>query len=392
VSVCHCFDVFHDIGFITDDRVRLRRGRISSDETTGGECENAGKSAHGEILRGERSGILRVGSYNAEHRARLRESADIGSSSAVMESPLQQQANGSAALFERALTVRMRAPESGERLQLMPLYLVFYFWLLLISTTVFVLERIFPSRKQEVLRAGFVQDLFWMVFNTQYVSWMLALVTVQLATWFNGAFLHIGVPAPQSLKLISDWPVWVQFGVFFVLKDFLEWNIHRWLHTVPWLWKIHQLHHSIEELDWAATFRSHWVELIIYKTIIYLPLVILGVDDRVVFAILVFSLLIQELSHANLKWDWGPLRYLINSPRFHAWHHAMEMHGKGGQNFGVNLAVWDWLFGTAYWPGHANAPAQYGFEGIQEYPRGIWGRLWAPFRRSRNERPAPRSE
>jgi hypothetical protein len=71
----------------------------------------------------------------------------------------------------------------------MPLYLVFYFWLLVISAGVFVLERMFPWRRgQEVLRPGFVQDLFWMVFNTQYVSWMLALLAVHLVAWFNSGF------------------------------------------------------------------------------------------------------------------------------------------------------------------------------------------------------------
>jgi sterol desaturase/sphingolipid hydroxylase (fatty acid hydroxylase superfamily) len=177
--------------------------------------------------------------------------------------------------------------------------------------------------------------------------------------------------------------------VFFVVRDFLEWNIHRLLHRVPWLWKFHQLHHSIEELDWAATFRSHWGEIIVYQTIVYLPLVVLGVSDGVVFAILVFTLLIQELSHANLRWDWGPLRYVINSPRFHAWHHAVELHGRGGQNFGVTLALWDWLFGTAYWPGPAESPSRYGFEGMNQYPGGIWQRLWHPFRRGPGARAAP---
>lgn len=275
----------------------------------------------------------------------------------------------------------------------MPLYLEFYFWLLLISAVVFALERFFPwRREQEALRPGFVQDLFWMVFNTQYVSWMLAIGAVYVVSWFNASFLHFGVPAPESLRLISRWPAWLQFGVFFLLKDFLEWNIHRGLHLVPWLWKFHRLHHSIEELDWAATFRSHWGEIVIYKILIYLPLVILGVGDKVVFAILACSLFIQELSHANLRWDWGPLRYIINSPRFHAWHHDVEVHGRGGQNFGVNLVIWDWLLGTAHWPKDAESPTRYGFEGMKHYPKGIWGRLWEPFLRSRKKTDSPKVE
>ena len=267
----------------------------------------------------------------------------------------------------------------------MPLYLAFYFWLLLISALVFALERLFPWRKQEIVREDLVQDLFWMVFNTQYLAWMLALVTVHTVAWFNAAVIHAGLPAPHSLKLIGGWPLVWQFVACFLLKDFLEWNIHRWLHTIPWLWRFHRLHHSIERMDWAASFRSHWGEILIYQAVIYVPLVVLGVDSKVMFAILVWSLLVQELSHANLKWDWGPLRYVVNSPRFHAWHHAVEMHGKGGQNFGVTLAIWDWLFGTAYWPGRDESPARFGFEGLSGYPKGVWHRLWEPFARKRRK-------
>lgn len=275
----------------------------------------------------------------------------------------------------------------------MPLYLKFYFWLLAISAFVFVLERRFPwRREQEALRPGFVQDLFWMVFNTQYVSWMLAISAVHAVTWLNEAFFHVGLPAPESLRLIADWPLWLQFGVFFLLKDFLEWNVHRGLHLVPWLWRFHRLHHSIAELDWAATFRSHWAELVIYKLVIYLPLVVLGVADGVVFAIMAVSLFVQEISHANLKWDGGPLRYLVNSPRFHAWHHDVELHGKGGQNFAVTLAVWDWLFGTVHWPKDVEAPQRYGLGDGVPCPEGIWARLWEPFQRRGRPPAAPKPE
>ena len=264
----------------------------------------------------------------------------------------------------------------------MPLYLQFYFWLLLVSVAVFALERLFSAKpRQPVFRAGFEQDLFWFLFNSQFVSWMLALLSVHTVAWLNAGVFHSGLPQPASLGLISAWPLVVQFMVFFVLKDFLEWNIHRTLHRVPWLWELHKLHHSSERLDWLAAFRSHWGEMVIYKLMIYLPLVVLGVDDRVVFSILVFSVFMQELVHANLRWDFGPLGYVINSPRLHAWHHADEMHGLGGQNFGITLALWDWLFRTAYLP--RGVPTVMGFRGLEDYPAGIWGRLCRPFRRGR---------
>jgi sterol desaturase/sphingolipid hydroxylase (fatty acid hydroxylase superfamily) len=268
-----------------------------------------------------------------------------------------------------------------------PLYLKYYFWLLLISVAVFTVERIFSATpKQEVFRQGFGQDLFWLLFNTQYASWMLAILSVHTVAWLNAGIFHLGLPSPESLKLISAWPLALQFIVFFVLRDFVEWNVHRVLHRVPWLWEFHKLHHSSERLDWLTTFRAHWGEMVIYKIVMYLPLVILGVDERVIFAILVLSLLVQEIIHANLRWDWGPFRYIINSPRLHAWHHAVEMHGAGGQNFGVTLSIWDWLFGTFYSPKDGHAPAELGFDGLRQYPTGIWARFWRPFARRSHAR------
>ena len=264
----------------------------------------------------------------------------------------------------------------------MPIYLVYFFWLVVISAAVFTLERLFPGRPaQAAIRDDFLQDLFWMVFNMQYLSWMLAIVTAHLGVWFNATVLHIGLPEPDSLRLISHWPMWLQFLVVFLVRDFLEWSIHRGMHTIPWLWRFHELHHSSEELDWVAAFRAHWGEIVVYQAVIYLPLVVLGVADSVIFASLVVSLVFHELSHANLRWDWGPLRYLINSPRFHAWHHSVEMHRKNGQNFGITLVVWDWLFGTAYWPANGAAPARLGLTDAAQFPRGVWRRLWHPFLR-----------
>jgi sterol desaturase/sphingolipid hydroxylase (fatty acid hydroxylase superfamily) len=261
----------------------------------------------------------------------------------------------------------------------MPLYLEYYFWLLLISVGVGVLERVWPRHPgQKVFRAEWDQDLFWLLFNTHFVSWMLALAGVQLARWFQAALPAGGGIPWESLRLLSDWPWLLQFAVCFVVKDFIEWNVHRLMHVVPWLWRFHRLHHSIEQLDWLAAFRGHWAELVILNLVAYLPMVVLGVADSVVFAIVAVQTLLHELTHANLPWGWGRLGYVFNSPRLHAWHHDVALHGRHGQNFSISLSLWDWLFGTAYLPQQPETPARLGFEGMERYPRGIWGRLWDP--------------
>jgi sterol desaturase/sphingolipid hydroxylase (fatty acid hydroxylase superfamily) len=173
-------------------------------------------------------------------------------------------------------------------------------------------------------------------------------------------------------------PAWAQFIVLLVLKDFLEWGVHNLLHRVPWLWEFHKLHHSIEDLDWIGNFRFHWGEVVVYKTLSYLPLVVLGVDHRVLLAIAVLWTVMLDLNHANLRFSWGPFRYLLNSPRMHVWHHDVVQHGRGGQNFGQVLSVWDWIFGTVYWPSDRDEPERLGFAGMEAYPGSVPRRLVYP--------------
>ena len=265
----------------------------------------------------------------------------------------------------------------------MPVYLQYYFWLIAVSLFCLVLERFIPWRRnQKALREGIWQDVFWLIFNGHYLGLVLAMVTGKLVLLLN-VFLHQqGLPVPENLALLAAAPLWAQFIVFFVLKDFIEWNIHRLLHNVPWLWEFHKLHHSIEELDWIGNFRFHWGEVIVYKTLSYLPLVILGVNDTVVLVIAVIGTLIQDLNHANLPFSYGPLRYVLNSPKMHVWHHDIELHGRGGQNFGIVLSVWDWLFGTVYWPADQAEPERLGFHGMERYPRSLLGRVFYPFWKS----------
>lgn len=263
----------------------------------------------------------------------------------------------------------------------MPVYVQYYFWLAAVSMFVFGLERIAPWRKnQRVFRKGIWQDLFWLIFNGHYFGVLLAIATGGLIGWLNDfLFLH-GWPVPQSIDLVGGTPLWVQFVVFIVVKDFVEWNIHRLLHLVPALWEFHKLHHSIEELDWIGNMRFHWMEIVVYKTLSYLPLVVLGVEDQIVFIIAIVNTLIGHLNHSNLSISWGVLRYVINSPRMHVWHHDVVSRFRGGQNFGITLSVWDWLFRTAYMP-EEGTPQRLGFTDIADFPENLLARFFYPFYR-----------
>ena len=120
--------------------------------------------------------------------------------------------------------------------------------------------------------------------------------------------------------------------------------------------------------------------IVIYRGLTYLPLIVLGVNSAVILWIAVFTTLIGHLNHANLKLDWGPFWYVLNSPRLHVWHHDVVNHQKHGQNFGVVFCLWDFLFGTAYFP-KEEQPGRLGFENMEEFPTPLLSRLVYPFLR-----------
>ena len=140
----------------------------------------------------------------------------------------------------------------------------------------------------------------------------------------------------------------------FVLADFIQFHTHRLLHRVPALWEFHKLHHSVKEMGFAAHLRFHWMETIIYKTHTeFIPLTMIGFGLQDFFIIHIIALLIGHINHANLGWDYGPLRYLLNNPKMHIWHHAKELPNRYGVNFGLmseclGLHIWYGIYSEGW--------------------------------------------
>jgi sterol desaturase/sphingolipid hydroxylase (fatty acid hydroxylase superfamily) len=254
----------------------------------------------------------------------------------------------------------------------------YFFWLLVVSLFCWILERAVPWRRQQkAFRRQIWQDFFWLAFNGHYAGVLIAFIAARLIDQLLEAAGHPPLPSPETAALLSALPLWGQFVLFVVLKDLLEWCIHNLLHRVPWLWEFHKLHHSILELDWIGNMRFHWMEIVVYQSLTYLPLIILGVNGQVILWVAIVGTLIGHLNHSNLNFEWGPLARLINSPRFHVWHHDLVLHGNKGQNFAIIFSLWDWLFGTAYRPVE-DQPDRLGFVGMERYPDSLPARLIYP--------------
>ncbi|KEZ93582.1 MULTISPECIES: sterol desaturase family protein [Nonlabens] len=264
-----------------------------------------------------------------------------------------------------------------------PSWTNYFYWLVGLSLLVFTLEIIKPWRKdQKVLRRDFWLDLFYLFFNFFLFSLVgyNSISNVAVAA-FNDGLKSIGIENLVAIEL-GSLPVWSQLLIMFIIADFIQWNIHRLLHRVPRLWEFHKVHHSIKEMGFAAQFRFHFMETIIYKSLQYIPLAMLGFGIEQFFIVHMLSVFIGHLNHANLSWDYGPLKYIINNPKMHLWHHARDLPAdhKYGVNYGLSLSIWDYLFGTAHVPYH-DAHLELGFHGDEHYPDSFGEQLVEPFKK-----------
>jgi sterol desaturase/sphingolipid hydroxylase (fatty acid hydroxylase superfamily) len=257
-----------------------------------------------------------------------------------------------------------------------------YFYLLLaVSLFFLVWEQVRPWRKEQPrLREGFFVDAFYMVFNFflfSLLGWNAVGDVVEAA--FRDALRALGL---SSLAVVDarTWPAWAQLLTLFLVRDFVQYWIHRLLHRVPFLWRIHQVHHSVRQMGFAAHLRFHFGETIVYRAIEYVPLAMIGFGLTDFFAVHAFALTVGHFNHSNVKLPLGPLRYVLNNPQMHIWHHAKTLPpGTTGVNFGLTLSVWDYLFGTAHVPSDGR-DIELGFEHVERYPRRFLTQLAAPFR------------
>jgi len=270
----------------------------------------------------------------------------------------------------------------------------YFYWLLGVSVLFFMLEVIRPwNTDQPRFRKDFWLDVFYMFFN----FFLFSLVIYNAASnvvvhFFNRTLESIGITNLVALEVMS-WPVWAHLLLGFIVRDFVQWNVHILLHRVPALWEFHKVHHSVEEMGFAAHLRYHWMETIVYRSIEYIPLALIGIGLRDFFIIHIFTLAVGHFDHSNIKVNLGPFRFLLNNPQMHKWHHAYHIPAQRryGVNFGITLSLWDYIFRTDYIPYEGKA-IRLGFPGIEKFPKTFWKQITYGFKRKKRTIPPEGSE
>lgn len=225
-----------------------------------------------------------------------------------------------------------------------------------------VLERRYPyNPEQGLFRTGFWTDF---VMYCLVQSYVLGLVIGWLLAWIDGrtGWSHHG--------WLSGWPVWAQLAFFVVTHDLYIYLFHRLQHRSPLLWRLHEAHHSVPEVDWLSGVRSHSLEILINQTIEYAPIILLGAAPQVAVLKGSIGAIWGMFIHSNVDVRMGRLQYILNGPEMHRWHHADDPEAYD-RNFATKFAFWDWMFGTAFFPDPARRKAErYGL-GYDGFPDGM---------------------
>lgn len=239
------------------------------------------------------------------------------------------------------------------------------------ALTFTLLERWKPYRAGlPIFREGYFVDLIW---YTLIQSAFLALLI------FDG-IIH---PLKDALGLSQNGylhlPIWQLWLIFLVTHDFYIYCFHRAQHHNKWLWRTHEAHHSVREVDFLAGSRSHVLEIVINQTIEFMPIFFL-LDHETAVTVAALKAMTDAVwgmfIHANLDVKLGWLGYIINGPRLHQWHHA-EHREVYYANYSTKFAAFDYIFGTAFNPDYK--PKQWGLP--YDYPRDYFAQHVFSFHR-----------
>ena len=248
---------------------------------------------------------------------------------------------------------------------------------LLVMTLVFVpVERFWPLHpKQKTFRPQWTTDAFYFVAThlpAQLLTFLMVAPALLLTKW-------LAIPPLQHF--VQRWPYLVQLIAAIFVADLCQYCVHRMFHTVPFLWRFHSIHHSIQTLDWIAGSRSHFFDIVITRGLIMIPMMMVGFPQSVLAGYLVFVSFHATFCHTDFRPDAHWLERYVVTVRYHHWHHAADKNAVD-VNFAIHLPFLDRLFGTHYLPKTA-WPERYGLID-DSLPAGFFAQLLAPFKRARS--------
>jgi sterol desaturase/sphingolipid hydroxylase (fatty acid hydroxylase superfamily) len=204
-------------------------------------------------------------------------------------------------------------------------------------------ETLAPRRRPATPRLQrWVSNLGLVAIDAAVLRLVFPVVAVGAAAWAEAAGIGLFNARPGLA------PAWLAFIATLLVLDLAIWAQHFAMHKVPWLWRLHRVHHSDVDYDTTTGVRFHPIEIaasMLYKIAI---VVALGAPAAAVLAFEVVLSATSLFNHGNVRLPTKldrPLRLVIVTPDMHRVHHSWHRE-ETDSNYGFNLSVWDRLFGT----------------------------------------------
>jgi len=217
------------------------------------------------------------------------------------------------------------------------------------------LEALWPAERWSGRKAVRV-DVLYTVLNRLGVIPLAVFALLAPAFMALDGWLRFHDMIPRQLE---DWlhtldthPL-ASFVIYLLILDFAEYWRHRLSHTFGWWWALHGIHHSQRQMSFWTDSRNHLLDDLIAGVWFAGLSLLIGVPPGHFIGLLVTLRLVENLSHTNTRLGFGRLGdYLIVGPRYHRWHHALDLPSgeryRHGCNFAILFPFWDAIFGTLH--------------------------------------------
>jgi sterol desaturase/sphingolipid hydroxylase (fatty acid hydroxylase superfamily) len=199
----------------------------------------------------------------------------------------------------------------------------------------FIAERLIPARQgQGMFSPGMLQDVVWFLANTLPMSTLVFLYAAFLQSVYRE---YLGF---LTIDAVVTWPEVSRIVMVIMLGDFLGWCHHVIRHKVEVLWYFHTIHHSQRQLNMFTDHRVHIAEFLIADTLVLVPSQMFQLSTVSLGYFLIFNRWYTRIYHANLRTNYGPLKYILVTPQSHRIHHSIEKRHVD-KNFGTLFTIWD---------------------------------------------------
>jgi sterol desaturase/sphingolipid hydroxylase (fatty acid hydroxylase superfamily) len=245
---------------------------------------------------------------------------------------------------------------------------------------------LFTAAVVTALELRFPHRLEWRPGVSEIRTDLVFMVVVQLAFPPLAAFVLTyaliepvrALDLPLASLWPHGWPIWIQTILMILVVDFLRYWLHRAAHENETLWRLHSVHHSVEQLYWLNTARFHPLEKALQMVFDSVPFLLMSVDARVLALYYIAYSTNGFFQHCNVRLRYGILNYIVGSAETHRWHHS-RVPEESNANYGNTVIVWDLVFGTWFLPRERDI----GDLGLQDpdYPRSFLPLMRAPFNR-----------